>query len=203
MSLSTYSDLQTQVANWLARDDLTTYIPDFITLFEAKASRRLRVDAMEVVATATPVSGQAALPTDFLQMRRLTWLGTPERTLEYVAPQYYSAGFDTADVGIPSQYTIEAGTIKLKPIGDGTTLLEVGYYAKTAALSSALNWLYTNHPDAYLFGTLVEANSFNKGSAFNDAGIWKSRLEEVFEEIQLAEFRAKTGMSMLVMGVTP
>jgi hypothetical protein len=27
-----------------------------------------------------------------------------------------------------------------------------------------LNWLYTNHPDAYLFGTLCEMNAFNKGA---------------------------------------
>jgi hypothetical protein len=40
MSLSTYSDLQTQVANWLARSDLTAYIPDMITLFEAAADDR-------------------------------------------------------------------------------------------------------------------------------------------------------------------
>jgi hypothetical protein len=32
MSLSTYADLKTSVANYLARTDLTDQIPDFISL---------------------------------------------------------------------------------------------------------------------------------------------------------------------------
>ena len=39
MSLATYSNLQAQIANWLARDDLTVYIPDFIPWFECAAAR--------------------------------------------------------------------------------------------------------------------------------------------------------------------
>jgi hypothetical protein len=34
MALSTYSDLQTAVATWLHRSDLTAIIPDLITLAE-------------------------------------------------------------------------------------------------------------------------------------------------------------------------
>jgi hypothetical protein len=41
MTFSTYSDLQANIASWLARDDLTTYIPDFIRLFECVAARKL------------------------------------------------------------------------------------------------------------------------------------------------------------------
>ena len=35
MSISTYSELKTAVANFLARTDLTDQIPDFIQLAEA------------------------------------------------------------------------------------------------------------------------------------------------------------------------
>ena len=59
MAITTYAELQTAIANWLARDDLTTYLPDFITLFEAAANRRLRVRQMETTATLTPSSGSA------------------------------------------------------------------------------------------------------------------------------------------------
>ena len=31
MAITTYTELQTSVANWLNRDDLTDKIPDFIT----------------------------------------------------------------------------------------------------------------------------------------------------------------------------
>ena len=47
MALDNYSNLQTAIANFLARDDLTTEIVDFIALTEADFNRRLRVRAME------------------------------------------------------------------------------------------------------------------------------------------------------------
>ena len=41
MSISTYSELKTAVANFLARTDLTDQIPNFIQLAEARLSREL------------------------------------------------------------------------------------------------------------------------------------------------------------------
>lgn len=204
MSLSTYADLQTQVANWLARSDLTAYIPDMITLFEATAARRLRVRAIETDATATPTNGQAALPSDFLSMRRLTLLSTPYAELQYVGPQDWANFWDTSSTttGTPQMFTLEGNVIKLKPQGDDTANLEIIYYAKTPALSGTLNWLYTNHPDAYLFGTLAEANAFNKD--VDKAGLWKARRDEIFEEIQMQEFRDRdAGMVIKLRGQAP
>src|SRR6266704_6726476 len=85
MSLATYSDLQTQIANWLARDDLSAYIPDFITLFECAAARKLKVRLQESTTTLTPSSGVATLPADYLGYRRVTWTGSPNQELSYVA----------------------------------------------------------------------------------------------------------------------
>ena len=45
MSLTSYTELQQAIADWLERADLATRIPDFIVLFEAAANRRLRVRA--------------------------------------------------------------------------------------------------------------------------------------------------------------
>lgn len=52
----TYGGLQTAVGDWLARADLTSNIPDFITLFEAEANRTLRTHQMETVALLYPQS---------------------------------------------------------------------------------------------------------------------------------------------------
>ena len=56
MSINTYDDLKTALASWLARDDLTEFIPDFITLFEASACRELRVRPAETTATSVTAS---------------------------------------------------------------------------------------------------------------------------------------------------
>ena len=72
MAIGTYSELQTAVANWLDRDDLTDRIPEFIALAEAKMNRVLRISLMENVSTAlTMVSGTRdySLPTGFTGMK--------------------------------------------------------------------------------------------------------------------------------------
>lgn len=201
MSLATYTDLPTQIANWLARDDLTAYIPDFITLFEASAQRRLKVRPQETVATLTPTAGVATLPNDYLGFKRVTWTGSPYRELTYVTPTYLNAAYPDQSAGTPANFTIEGSSLKVMPLDNSA--LSLLYFQRTAALSTALNWLYTNHPDAYLFGALCEANAFNKGKAFDTASLWKQRRDEVFDEIQKLNFNEPQGLAIRVMGATP
>lgn len=198
MALASYDDLQTQVGNWLARDDLAAYIPDFITLFEAAACRKLKVRLQETTANLTPSGGVATLPTDYLGYRRVTYTGSPIHELNYVAPPIY-AGYLNGGGGIPSVFTIEGTNLRVAPPDD--TTLTFDYFQKTAAVSGALNWLYANHPDAYLFGSLCEANAFNKDA--EKAALWKARRDEVFAEIAALDFNERQGMAVRVMSCTP
>ena len=199
MALATYADLQTQVANWLHRSDLTTYIPDFITLFEAAAARRMKVRAQQTTVSLTTSGGSVALPSDYLGWQRLTWIGSPVTDLTYAHPSVLKTYYPTSPAGIPQMFTIESGNIKIMPTDD--TGLELVYFKKTAALSTALNWLYTNHPDAYLFGTLCEAQGFNV--APDKLAMWKARRDEVFDEIRVQNFREPGNLSIRVIGYTP
>lgn len=206
MSLASYADLQTQIANWIARDDLTAYIPDFITLFECAAARKLKVRPQQTVVTLPTTNGIGTLPSDYLGYDRVTWNGSPNQNLDYVAPSLWAAEWipntdGTAIKGIPSIFTIEGSSIKIKPVDD--TGLVFGYFQKTPAVSGSLNWLYTNHPDAYLFGTLCEANAFNKGKAFQDAALWMQRRDQIFQEIFALDFNERRGMQVRVFGYTP
>ena len=67
MSITTYSELQTAVANWLKRSDLTANIPDFIRLAEVRIKSLLDLMDLEVTAglTVTQNSDTVALPADF------------------------------------------------------------------------------------------------------------------------------------------
>ena len=42
MAITTYAELKSSIANWLNRDDLTSVIPDFISLAEAQIARDVR-----------------------------------------------------------------------------------------------------------------------------------------------------------------
>jgi hypothetical protein len=199
MTISTYAELQTAVGDWLARSDLTSNIPDFITLFEAEACRKLRVRPAETTATLTPSSGSASLPSDFLGVRRLTWDGSVAIDLSYVTPSELQSRYPDAADGVPAVYTIEGGTIRIRPIDDEDLILV--YRAKTAAVSGTLNWLFTNHPDAYLFGALCEAYMFDKDE--ERAAIWAARRDKTFDGIKEVDFHYRGNMRIRVDGPTP
>ena len=57
MALTNYTTLKAAIANFLARDDLTSEIDDFIDLTEADFNRRLRIRAMEANTAGFERSG--------------------------------------------------------------------------------------------------------------------------------------------------
>ena len=63
----TYSELKTNIANYLNRSDLTSFLDIFIDNTEAELNRRLRTKDMVKRATATADSQYLALPTDWLE----------------------------------------------------------------------------------------------------------------------------------------
>jgi hypothetical protein len=198
MAITSYDELQSAVGTWLARDDLTATIPDFITLFEAVANRRLRTRQMETTATLTPASGSATLPSDYLAWRRLTWTGDTRIELEYVNPSWLQAAYPDTPSGTPKHFTIEGSTIKIRPTS--TTDIELDYFEKVDALSddSTTNWLLTAHPDLYLFGSLCEAELFVKDDS--RAQIWKARRDELFEEITRLDQKTRGPSAIRIMG---
>src|SRR5437660_10366204 len=76
MALSTYTDLKAEIASYLARDDLTSIIPDFIVLAEAKFNRALKCHDMDQRSTAAIDINSTepeflSLPSDYQSMRRV------------------------------------------------------------------------------------------------------------------------------------
>ncbi len=69
MALSTYTELKSSLADWLNRSDLTSVIPDFISLAEAQIERQLRTRQMIVRATASfaAAAEYGTVPDDFLE----------------------------------------------------------------------------------------------------------------------------------------
>ena len=61
----TYAELKSNIANYLNRSDLTSYIDTFIDSTEAELNRRLRTKEMIKRATATADSQYLTVPTDW------------------------------------------------------------------------------------------------------------------------------------------
>ncbi len=200
MPFTTNSELKTAIADQLARSDLTTQIPDFISLFEADANRELfRHRLTETSTNLTPASGSVALPSDYMGWRRVTWAGSERVDLEYVHPAMLQGYYPTTPAGIPRIFTIEGSTLKIRPTD--TSTIEFDYFAKPTALVSSLNWLMTNHPDCYWCGSLEQAYLWVKD--YEQAAPWAVKKAAVYSSIKTQNFRNAGALTMRVAGPTP
>lgn len=200
MPFTSNTELKAAIADQLARVDLTTQIPDFITLFECEANRELfRHRLTETSTNLTPSSGSVSLPADYMGWRRVTWTGSTRVELEYVHPSILQAYYPTSPSATPQLFTIEGSTLKIRPT-DGTAL-EFDYFAKPAALASSLGWLMTNHSDCYFAGSLEQAYLWIKD--YEQAAAWAIKKSGVFDAIKLQNFRNAGALTIRVMSYTP
>ena len=205
MSIATYSELNTAVANWLDRDDLTDRIPEFIALCEARFNRLLRIRAMEYKQTASTVAGQRnlALPTGFIQMRNLQMNENPIVPMQYVTPEIYDRLYGSTLTGTPQMYTIIADEIQLGPIPGSALTIEMLFYKKFDALTAAAttNWMIINAPDVYLYGCLLEAEPF----IMNDPRVqlWAAGFKQAITDMQEQDNRDRhSGSALRVMNTS-
>lgn len=171
MSLATYSDLKTTVANYLARTDLTTQIPDFIRFAELRLRRELRIRQMLKSVTTTTTGGDptVALPSDFLEARDFFVSTNPIQPLTYNSPAIFSRNTRSTQSGKPLDYTILASEFKLAPTPDSNYTLELLYFSAPVFMDDSVssNAFMANAPDALLYASLLEAEPY----LMNDARI--------------------------------
>jgi len=162
MALANYTDLQTAVANYLARDDLTSQIPDFITLAEIRLSRDIRINEMLTSTALTLTNNEATLPSNYLEMRSIYFNSNPYTTLEYQTPDLFSRNGWNDTSGTPVYFTIIGDKLQFSPQPETTDTLQLFYYAKPAVLSNSnLTNVWTNYcMDALLYASLGESESY-------------------------------------------
>lgn len=178
MAIIDYSSLQSAAAGYLHRTDLTSSIPDFISLAEARLNRRLRIRAMENRATGTASSGLIPLPTGYREARALhVASGGAYKRIDYVTPEQ-SALYP--DSGSTSAFTVVGSNIELLPAAD--LAYKLVYYKAMDPLSAGQNWLILNAPDVYLYATLLEATPFIKGDA--RIQLWQGMLETAITDLE-------------------
>lgn len=174
MSIATYAELKTAVANLLNRADQTSRIPEWIVAAEtrinygnkeaATESEPLRVRAMEQssYATLSAATRSIAVPTRFLNARRFYTYYTSTTLVGIIRPigidQYWAKYANTNVTGSPVEYVREGESFLLGPIPDQTYTAQLMYWKGFAALSgdSDTNWLLTNAPYAYVHGAAIE-----------------------------------------------
>lgn len=200
MALDTYSGLKTSIADYLNRDDLTSIIPSFITLAEAKFNRKLRVRQMVKRANATIDTQYFAFPADFLQAKELQLNTNPITYLQYVTQNQgtYGSANQYISIGKPEYYTIIGTQIEVIPTPDTGYAGELTYYGKITALSDSntSNWLLAYAPDLYLYGALLEATPYLKDD--ERLAVWSTLYTNSIGDIEIADQRASVASTPIV-----
>ena len=165
-TITNYANLQTTIADFLNRDDLTSVIPTFIQLAEAQMNRDLRHWRMEVRASGQQSGGDAymQIPADWVETIRfhITDGGTkPLDLISRKALEDKRAGNENMS-GTPRYYTHADSQFELYPTPNATTNTELLYFAKIPSLSDSntTNWLLEDAPDVYLYGALIHSSPY-------------------------------------------
>ena len=176
--MDNYTELKAFIADFLARDDLTTQIPTFVSLAEQRMSRELQIALLEATAqiAVSANASTADLPTDLRSIREVAMIDADnDRTvLEYVTPSQWNTRDQDANQTKTEFYTIVANQIKLMATPSAAITLEITYNGGVAALSDAAptNTMLIRHGDAYLHGSLKQAFDFlqdEQRSIYHDA----------------------------------
>lgn len=194
--------MQTAITSWLKRADLSSNTADFITIGEARIGREVRAQIQEQRTTSALSTSSAYinLPSDFVEQRALWLQVSPKVKLEYLAPEAFFTRYPDADTATsePVAYTIIGDEIRFGPAPDSAYTVELWYFKRLTALSSAVNTLFTNNPDLYLYAALCAAEPFMKND--KRIPIWEALYKQILDQVNDTE-RAKrypTGLRIQV-----
>lgn len=198
--ITDYATLVTAIGDYLARSDLSGYIPNFLQNVEAKIYRSLRLRAQETALSGTIASGVLALPADYLELKHAYIDGSPITFLERSTPETIYKQFPVRSAsGTPRLIATEGDNFIFGPYPDDTYSISGIYYKQLTSLSASntTNWFTTNAPDVLLYGALLEAQPF----LMNDKRIptWMQFYQEALETVNRQERRQKYSGSTLAI----
>ena len=197
MAITTYAELQSNVTDFLNRDDLDAKAPTFISLAESNLSRDIRHWRQEKRSTAQIDTQYSAIPADFLEAVRFYITSGDTRPLELISQaEMLDRKFRNLNTsGQPAYYAITAGEIEVYPVPDGTYTAELYYMANLPALSDSntSNWLLQYYPDAYLYGSLIHSAPYLKDDS--RLQIWAALYQSAIDGINAESEKSKFGGS--------
>jgi len=189
MALSTYTELKSTIANWLNRSDLTSEIAeDFIVLAEADFNSKLRIRQMHSQTTITIDAETESTPTGFLQVRDFYILSNNDKyAMNYLSPAQMDSIKGTSMSGLPVAYTILGSTFRFTPRPADSYSGILNFYKKFDALSATntSNYILTDHPAIYLYGSLFHASNFLGGIDPNQSQQWSQMYQTALERAEL------------------
>jgi hypothetical protein len=197
-----YATLVTTIQDYLARSDLSSFVPNFLQNCQGKIYRSLRLRTMETALSGSIASGVLAVPADYLELKYAYLTTDPSTFLERTTPELIYTKWRTRSAsGRPLEIAREAENFIFGPFPDDTYAVAGIYYKQLTLLSASntTNWFTTNAPEVMLYGALLEAQPF----LMNDKRIptWQGLYEQALETVKRADRRENFSGSTLATKV--
>ena len=184
------------MADYLVRDVLTSFVPNFVQNAENKLYRSLNLRNEETVLSLSITSGTATVPTDFKALKFAYFNTAPAELLQWTTIEEIYNDYPDRSVGsTPSLISREGANFVFGPASKDGTLTGI-YYAKTDPLRTTdPNWYATNAPEVLLYASLLEAEPFIQ----NDAriAVWQSMFLGAVETLKAEQDNAEFSMGNL------
>lgn len=169
-----YTTLQSTIADWLHRTDLTAQIPSFIEFAEERINRALRVRQMEVALAVTPITDNIITPDADIVDVKLLWPSAYPNC--EIKPQSLSMVLTGDMMSTATQYAWQGLDLRFNGSGDVEGVL---YQRIPSIATNDTTWVGDNYPSLYLYGALVQAALFTK----DDPASWQALFDQTVNEI--------------------
>lgn len=186
----TYATLKSDVANYLARDDLTSDIPTMIRLAESMIRNDVRIADMVRQTTMSVNAQRIAMPDNFLSAVSL-YMDAQNKQVEFRTPYDFYNDSRNGLTGTPEIFTTEGSYFLFAPYTTDTTFAKLTYYQAYDQLSGDgdTNWLLQNHYDVYLFAALAQAKAFIEDD--EQAGKWAQAYTLSVDKLHTSDRRGR------------
>lgn len=203
MAFDTYANLKTEVTDLLARGDLATKVPSWISLVEAEIQRILQGRDMRTTVSVTfDTTGSLALPADYRSPVSLT-LETDafKGPIEMTSYERLQTKRSQLINGSPIYAAVSGANLLLAPIADSDTAY-TGVFIYDAVVSplsdtNTTNWVLTNHPDIYFYGAALHSAPYLRDD--DRIPTWEKFYDKAIDQVRVARDRAEFGANTPVV----
>jgi hypothetical protein len=197
--MTDFSDFKLQIKEWANRTDWSDALAvSFIRMAEAKFNKELRIGQMIQFDDGIITSRCAQLPDDWLAMD-LVRVANSAGADGFLPARYKSRDefFNELDGSTWMYYTFVGQTMFFggtpEPV-DGTEY-KLAYYGEVPKFADDTpSWVYTKHPEMYLFAALMHADLHAVGEE-QQAGGMKQLVEDMIQKLNVAHLGAKASGS--------
>jgi hypothetical protein len=192
MSLTTYAGLQTSIADFLDRQDLTASIPTFIALAEARISRDLSHWKQEKRVTTTFNEQFELIPNDMIEALSLQHVGGGRIMTMAATEMQERRGDVNYQAAKPTNVRLTAGQFELFPEPDEAYSVSLLYRGRIPALAddNTSNWLLLDAPDILLYGALGNSAPYLKDDA--RLSVWAALYQSAVDALNAESKSAKS-----------